>query len=162
MSDHDAADFAERYGPWALVAGASEGVGAAFARGAAERGVNVMLLARRQHVLDEVAASIVAATGVEVRTLAVDLAEDDAMASIATATRDLEVGLLMYCAGADPSYRNFLAEPVGSSAHRTWSPTAGDGQRRAQGGSPVTIPQLDAAAAATVVQRWSGRAATLT
>jgi len=108
----ESADFADRYGPWALVAGASEGVGAAFARGVAELGINVVLLARRQTVLDEVAASIAAATGVEVRAVAVDLADDDAMASLAAATHDLEVGLLMYCAGADPSYRHFLAEPV--------------------------------------------------
>ena len=49
-------DFREKYGPWALVAGASDGVGAAFAEGLAERGVNVVLLARRQAVLDQVAA----------------------------------------------------------------------------------------------------------
>ena len=67
--------FAAKYGPWALVAGASDGVGAAFAEGLAERGVNVVLLARRQAVLDEVAAGIAARTGVETRALAVDLAE---------------------------------------------------------------------------------------
>ncbi len=66
--------FGDRYGPWALVVGASEGVGAAFARAVAERGVNVVLLARRQAVLDEVAASIRAATGAEIRALTVDLA----------------------------------------------------------------------------------------
>ena len=115
MIEKETADFAERYGPWALVAGGSEGVGAAFARRVAERGINVVLLARRQHVLDDVAASIAAATGVGVRPLAVDLATDDAMATIAAATRGLEVGLLMYCAGADPSYRHFLAEPVESA-----------------------------------------------
>ncbi len=112
MTEDDTLEFAERYGPWALVAGASEGVGAAFARGVAERGVNVVLLARRQQLLDEVAASIASATGVEVRTLAVDLVEDDATPSIAAATQDLEIGLLMYCAGADANYRSFLAEPV--------------------------------------------------
>ena len=67
--------FAAKYGPWALVAGASDGVGAAFAQALAERGVNVVLVARRQAVLDEVAAGIAARTGVETRTLAVDLAE---------------------------------------------------------------------------------------
>ena len=46
--------FAEKYGPWALVAGASDGVGAAFAEGLAERGLNVVLVARRQAVLDDV------------------------------------------------------------------------------------------------------------
>ena len=53
--------FAAKYGPWALVAGASDGVGAAFAEGIAERGVNVVLLARRQAVLDDVAKVLAAA-----------------------------------------------------------------------------------------------------
>lgn len=66
--------FAARYGPWALVAGASDGVGAAFAEGLAERGVNVVLLARRQDVLDRVAARIRAGTSAQTRTLAIDLA----------------------------------------------------------------------------------------
>jgi uncharacterized protein len=47
MTDNDGKGFRDRYGPWALVAGASDGVGAADARALAERGVNVMLVARR-------------------------------------------------------------------------------------------------------------------
>ena len=105
-------DFADRYGPWALVAGASEGVGACFARAVAERGVNVVLLARRQAVLDDVAAGIRADTGAETRTLAVDLVDPGAAATIKDATAGLDVGLLMYCAGADPNYAPFLANPV--------------------------------------------------
>ncbi len=105
-------DFATQYGPWALVAGASEGVGSAFAAAVAQRGVNVVLLARRQTVLDEVAHQIVADTGVDARAVAVDLAEPRAMTTIAGATADLEVGLLMYCAGADPRYEPFLDQPV--------------------------------------------------
>ena len=66
-------NFATKYGPWALVAGASDGVGAAFAKGLAERGVNVVLLARRQAVLDQVAAEIKSETSAETRTLAIDL-----------------------------------------------------------------------------------------
>jgi uncharacterized protein len=104
--------FAGRYGPWALVAGASDGVGAAFAHAVAERGVNVVLLARRLGVLDEVAASIRAATGVETRTVAVDLAEAGAMAKVVDATEGLDVGMVMYCAGADPNYEPFLAHSV--------------------------------------------------
>ena len=75
------AGFAERYGPWAVIAGGSEGVGAEFARGLAERGINVVLLARRQAALDDVAAAIRDETRVEVRSIAVDLAEDDAVAT---------------------------------------------------------------------------------
>ena len=60
--------------------------------------MNVVLVARRQTVLDEVAHQIVADTGVDARAVAVDLAEPSAMTTIAGATADLEVGLLMYCA----------------------------------------------------------------
>jgi len=108
----DATTFADRYGPWALVAGASEGVGAAYARAVAERGLNVALIARRQEVLDEVAASISAETGVRTRVVAVDLAEHVALARILDATAGLEIGMVMYCAGADPNYEPFLANPV--------------------------------------------------
>ena len=104
--------FVSKYGPWALVAGASDGVGAAFAKGLAERGVNVVLLARRQAVLDQVAAEITSGTAAQTRTLAVDLAHPDAAATIAGATADLEIGFLVYCAGADPNFRPFLTNPV--------------------------------------------------
>jgi short-subunit dehydrogenase len=107
--------FSGKYGPWAVVAGASDGVGAAFAEEIARRGVNVVLLARRQTVLEEVAAGISARTGVQTRTLAVDLARVDASEVIATATADLEVGLLVYCAGADPDFQPFLANPVSTA-----------------------------------------------
>lgn len=107
--------FAEKYGPWAVVAGASDGVGAAFAEEIARRGVNVVLLARRQAALDEVAAGISTRTGVQTRTLTVDLAEAGAAASIADATADLDVGFLVYCAGADPNFEPFLANPVSTA-----------------------------------------------
>ena len=103
-------EFVERYGPWALVVGASEGVGATFARAVAERGVDVVLVARRQAVLDDVAAEISAATGVRTRTVAVDLTEPEATDVIAAATSDVEIGTLLYCAGADPNYAPFLSQ----------------------------------------------------
>jgi len=112
VTDPDAVDFANRYGPWAVVAGASEGVGSAYAHAMAERGLNVVLLARRKAVLDEVAAAIRADTGVDTRILAVDLTEDDAMATILDATAGLDVGMVMYNAGADPNYEPFLANPL--------------------------------------------------
>jgi short-subunit dehydrogenase len=104
--------FATRYGPWALVAGASEGVGVVFARALAERGLNRVLLARRKAVLDDVAAALRADARVETRTLAVDLAQQGAMAAIADGTAGLDVGLVVYCAGADPRYEPLLAGPV--------------------------------------------------
>jgi uncharacterized protein len=105
-------EFATQYGPWALVLGASDGVGAAFAEQLARRGVNVALLARRQSVLDDVAAHISGLTGVQTRTLAIDLAAPEASARIIDATKDLQIGMLVYCAGADPNFQPFLANPV--------------------------------------------------
>jgi short-subunit dehydrogenase len=107
--------FATKYGPWALVAGASDGVGAAFAKGLAQRGVNVVLLARRQAVLDQVAAEIESETSAQTRTLAADLAQPGAASTVAAATADLEIGFLVYCAGADPTFAPFLANPIGAA-----------------------------------------------
>ncbi|QLL07704.1 SDR family NAD(P)-dependent oxidoreductase [Mycobacterium vicinigordonae] len=104
--------FSDKYGPWALVAGASDGVGAAFAKGLAEHGVNVVLLARRRPVLDSVAAQIHTTTTAKTRVLAIDLATKNAASVIAEATSDLELGLLVYCAGADPNFQPFLANPI--------------------------------------------------
>lgn len=105
-------DFAARYGPWALVAGASDGVGAAFAERLARHGVNVVLVARRRAVLDELAAGIRERTGARTRTLVVDLAAPDAAERIIAATDDLEIGFLSYCAGADPDFESFLGNSV--------------------------------------------------
>jgi len=108
-------DIAQKYGPWALIVGASDGCGALFAERLAQQGVNVALVARRQHLLDRVAEAIHERTGVETRTLAIDLTETDASQSIIDATADLEVGMLVYCAGGDPNYQPFLANPVSAA-----------------------------------------------
>jgi len=108
-------DIAQRYGPWAVIVGASDGCGALFAERLAQEGVNVALVARRQHLLDMVAEAIHERTGAETRTLAIDLTEADASQCIIDATADLEVGMLVYCAGGDPNYQPFLANPVSAA-----------------------------------------------
>jgi short-subunit dehydrogenase len=90
------AGFASKYGPWALVAGASEGLGAAFADQIAAQRVNLVLLARREHALSELAAELRARHGVEVRIAAVDLGDADVLTPIRAATAGLEIGLLVY------------------------------------------------------------------
>ncbi|NKZ12953.1 SDR family NAD(P)-dependent oxidoreductase [Mycolicibacterium septicum DSM 44393] len=105
-------EFADKYGPWALVAGASDGVGSAMAEELARRGLNVALLARRQAVLDDVAAGIAARTGARTRTLAIDLAAPGAADAVISATADLDIGFLVYCAGADPKFAPFLSGPL--------------------------------------------------
>jgi short-subunit dehydrogenase len=88
-------DFAQRYGPWAIVAGASEGIGAEIARSLAARGLSLVLVARREGPLLEIANELTARHGVKVRHLALDLAAEDTVARIDAATRDLDVGLVV-------------------------------------------------------------------
>lgn len=102
------------YGPWGIVAGGSDGVGAAFARGMASRGINVVLVARRAPVLEASAADIRARYGVEVRTVPLDLSAPGAMSDLEQATSDLEVGLFVYNAGADDHSAAFLDKDLGA------------------------------------------------
>jgi len=92
--------FVDRYGPWTLVLGGSEGIGVSFARLLAADGLNVALAARRTQPLEELANKLAAETGVSTRTVAVDLMAVDAVAQLVDATSDLEIGLLVYNAGA--------------------------------------------------------------
>jgi short-subunit dehydrogenase len=101
-------EFSERYGPWAVVAGGSDGIGASFARALARRGLDLVLLARRAEVLDAFAAEVRAAHGVQVRTVVADLTGPQAIAELAAATADLEIGLFIANAGGDDSTALFL------------------------------------------------------
>jgi short-subunit dehydrogenase len=103
-----------KYGPWGIVAGGSDGVGAAFARGMAARGLNVVLVARRASVLEASADEIRAQYGVEVRTVALDLSAPDALAELEHATSDLETGLFVYNAGGDDRSTAFLDKDLGT------------------------------------------------
>jgi uncharacterized protein len=89
-----------KYGPWALVLGGSEGVGAAFARLLAAHGFKLVLIARKQDPLVELASEL-RVQGAEVRTLLVDLSHANALARVRTVTDDIDVGLLVYNAGAN-------------------------------------------------------------
>ncbi|MDQ2627505.1 MAG: SDR family NAD(P)-dependent oxidoreductase [Actinomycetota bacterium] len=104
-----------KYGPWALIVGASDGVGAAFAEALAARGLNVVLVARRQQLLDEVAAGIAERYGVRTRTAAVDLVEPGAADMLLQAVDSLAIGFLVYCAGADPDFKPFLANTISAA-----------------------------------------------
>lgn len=88
------------YGAWALVAGASEGLGAAFATALAARGYKLILVARRADALETVAVGL--RSQVEVVTVALDLAAPDLLARVAALTEDREVGLLVYNAAYAP------------------------------------------------------------
>jgi hypothetical protein len=89
-------EFYNKYGPWALVAGASEGLGAAYAEALARRGLNLLLVARRLELLQPLAGRLTVQYGIQVRTLPLDLSKPDAADQIAQATLTLEIGLLVY------------------------------------------------------------------
>lgn len=95
------------YGPWAVVAGGSEGVGASFAHRLADAGINLVLIARKPGPLEET-ADRARARGVEVRTLALDLLDPGAPDKVRAATDGLEVGLLVFNAGANSYGREFV------------------------------------------------------
>jgi len=97
--------FVDSYGPWALIAGASMGIGAALSHEAARRGLNVVLLARGKEQLEATAAEVAAEHGVEVRTIAADLASPDIGAVVDQATGDLDIGLFVYNAAVAPNSR---------------------------------------------------------
>ena len=104
--------FAERYGPWAIVAGASEGVGRALARRIAANGVRCVLVARREQPLAELAQQIRDESGVECVLASVDLAKPDAFDRILAAVGSREVGLYVSNAGADPNGAHFLDRKI--------------------------------------------------
>jgi short-subunit dehydrogenase len=104
-------EFAARYGPWAVIAGASEGIGAGFARQLAARGLNVVLVSRREPLLAALAEEIRESFGVDTRVAAIDLSESDAHHALTDATAGLEVGLLAYNAGANDHHELFLDVP---------------------------------------------------
>ena len=87
--------FLDRYGPWALVAGASEGIGASFARALATRGLNLVLVARRTGPLQSLAMELSEQHGVQSRVVAIDLTSPGLHRAVAEATQDVEVGLLV-------------------------------------------------------------------
>src|SRR6266850_6001196 len=88
-----------RFGPWAVITGASSGIGKEFARQIAASGVHVALVGRREPLLRTVGAECTQASGVQHRIIPLDLSEPDFLPVLADATRDLDVGLAVSNAG---------------------------------------------------------------
>src|SRR5437016_14558567 len=89
----------EQFGPWALVTGASSGIGKEFARQIAASGINVVLVARREALLAELGRAISKEFGVQYRALAMDVSQEGFIAGLADATRDIDIGLVVSNAG---------------------------------------------------------------
>lgn len=92
-------DFKEKYGPWALVTGASSGIGEQFARLLARSGINLLLVARRADRLEDLAEELRRRRGLEIEQVIVDLAEFDAVDRVVAAIGGRDLGLLVSNAG---------------------------------------------------------------
>src|SRR5580700_5688062 len=89
----------QQFGPWALVTGASTGIGPEFARQIAAAGINLVLVARREALLNEVGRHITRDFGVQFRVLTMDLSQEGFIAKLAEHTKDLDIGLVVSNAG---------------------------------------------------------------
>ncbi|MCX7347300.1 MAG: SDR family oxidoreductase [Alphaproteobacteria bacterium] len=109
-------DLKTRFGPTALITGASDGIGRAFAEALAAHGFSLVLVARRETVLQALAQTLGAKHGVNVRVIAADLSDPQATARILMETESLSVGLLVAAAGFG-SIGPFLAQDVASEVN---------------------------------------------
>jgi len=89
-------EFSRRYGPWALVAGGSLGMGAEYSRQLARKGLGVVLVAEAADPLQALADSLAREYGVATRAIVLDLSAADVLEVLQSATRDLDVGLVVY------------------------------------------------------------------
>ncbi|MGB0403620.1 MAG: SDR family NAD(P)-dependent oxidoreductase [Salibacteraceae bacterium] len=94
-------DYKTKYGPWAIVAGASEGLGAAFAADIARRSINVILVARRQAELNDVSDKIEKTYGVKTIPIVADLSDITELEKKLNELKE-DVGLLVYNAAYAP------------------------------------------------------------
>jgi len=93
----------KRFGPWALVTGASSGIGKEFAQQIAASGINVVLVARRDALLAELGHAITEEFDVQYRALSMDLSQEGFIAGLAEATHDIDIGLVVSNAGTGNS-----------------------------------------------------------
>lgn len=93
-------NFKDKYGPWALVTGASSGIGRSLAKELAQRGLSLVLIGRSVAELDQLSVDLRSRNRqIDCRVLVSDLSEDDAVSSIVAFTQELDIGLLIASAG---------------------------------------------------------------
>src|SRR4051794_26106040 len=98
-------DLRSRYGEYAVVTGASSGIGEEFARQLAGAGVNVVLVARRRGELEALAAELSRAHGTTNAVVALDLLSEGAVDELRRQVNDLDVGIVVANAGISSTGR---------------------------------------------------------
>src|SRR5215204_1449711 len=96
-----------KFGPWAIVTGASSGIGEEFARQLAASGLNLFLVARRLPLLEALGHQIEKEFHVQSRPVDLDLSDENYIEKLDEATRNRDIGLLISNAGATV-YGDFL------------------------------------------------------
>jgi short-subunit dehydrogenase len=102
--------FREKYGPWALIAGGSQGIGEAFARALAKKGLNLVLIARRTSLLQSLSKDIQKEYGVEVKYISQDLSVPNIVTNTNNEINGLQIGLLVYNAAIIPIGHYFSSD----------------------------------------------------
>ncbi|WP_108652666.1 SDR family NAD(P)-dependent oxidoreductase [Dongshaea marina] len=93
--------FREKYGEWAVVTGATSGIGSEIASQIAQQGLNLLLVSRNEQRLDNKARQLQEAYGVEVQTVQADLSHQEDNQRVIIASENLNVGLFVACAGME-------------------------------------------------------------
>lgn len=101
----------QKYGSLALICGASEGIGAAFAHRLAAEGINLVLVARRIEPLQQLAAELMRLHGIQTQVIACDLASPDATQQLKAALEGKDINILVYNA-AIPFIGRFEEDPI--------------------------------------------------
>lgn len=91
--------FLRQYGSWAVVTGASDGIGREFAQVLAENGFNLVLCARREERLQSLAAILQRDYGIDCEIVAADLSQPEGIARLHRLADEHDVGLLIASAG---------------------------------------------------------------
>lgn len=107
LSDKEKARLKTKYGEWAVITGASSGLGLELATQLASAGFNLVLIARHLEKLQEVENRLKANTTIEIKIVNVDVSETEGIDQIIQTTKGLKVGLLIASAGYGTS-GNFI------------------------------------------------------
>ena len=93
--------FKEKYGPWALVTGATSGIGEAISDEIASRGINIVLVARKTDELELKAAALKTKYQIDTQIVSADLSTEEGIDKVKTSTKELPIGLLTVAAGLE-------------------------------------------------------------